>query len=106
MKQNKNSSTARGKRSLFRGPPKDPVLASHIKIRNESEARDSVTYLNERWNNSSRQTRVRLVKAANQAANRAGVVSRNERVSPKERAEAREASKVFRAFVNAHKGKE
>jgi len=94
------------KRSLF-GPAKNQEAAKHIMIATPTQARDSIQWLNKEWEDSkTREHRVRLVKYANQAANRAEVTSNNPRVSYSQRAEAREVARIYRNWVQEHEGKE
>jgi hypothetical protein len=90
--------------SLFR-PPRDRVLARRISIAKPSEAHDSVSYLESRYRSAdTRAERVKLVRAANSAANRAKVMSKSSRISPAEREEMARVSQIYRAFVEKHKG--
>lgn len=92
-------------RSLYNQPPKHPGLAEQIHLDNPTNAKKSIAYLNERWDKAdSRSDRVLLVRAANQAANRAEAASHNDNLSFTERDEAKEIGEYYRDFVDKHKG--
>jgi hypothetical protein len=90
-------------RSLFH-PPKNKIVAKNIMIDTPSSARESISYLNKRWENArTREEKVKLIRYANSAANRAKVISENERISSSQRAEAREVHHIYRSWVERHK---
>jgi hypothetical protein len=93
-------------RSLFNSPPRDRSLAQKISIENGSQARQSTEYLTGRYEKGGHAEKVKLVRAANQAANRAKVISQNPRVSGEQQRQAADASQVYRGWVDARKGKE
>jgi hypothetical protein len=93
-------------RSLY-GSPKHKELAAHISQKNPTEARESVHYLDRKWEMSgSRKERVLLVQAANQEANRAKADLNRRDLSEHERHNLTEIQGIYRGFVNEHKGKE
>jgi hypothetical protein len=95
-------------RSLYDHPSRSGTYSREIHYGNQTEARESVTFANMRWDElqGRRKDRVHLLQAMNEARNRSLVESRNQRISPEERRRAAEAHKVLTAWVESHKGKE
>lgn len=87
-------------------PAKNEEAAAHIHIDTPGHAEDSIRWLNSEWTDGSSDRRTNLVRYANQAANRAGIIADNRRVSASQRTEAKRVNTIFRAWVDSHKGRE
>lgn len=85
-------------------PPGDPEAAKHIDIKTPAGARKSVKWLNKEWKKAKTRPRKRKVKSwAVLAANRAGIIAENPRVSAPQRKEAREIKKIYKRWYEKKK---
>lgn len=95
-----------GNRTLY-GRPHSPQLAKEISIVDVAQAMGSVSELRRQYEGAgSRERRVQLVRAANEAANRARVDARNPRLHESVRREKARVAEVYRRFVDERKGRE
>lgn len=93
--------------SLYGRKPKSQLYHRQIHFGDETEARASVRFADEKWSSyHTRQERVHLLKAVNEAANRAKAESENPRLSESEKRKASSSHVILRRWVEEHKGKE
>lgn len=92
-------------RSLFHNKTREKLYQKNIHYGNEYQAESSVRFATEKWESyESRDQKVHLLRAVNEASNKALVASRNKRLSESEREQAKQAHVVLKRWVDAHKG--
>jgi hypothetical protein len=78
------------------GPPKSKLLSEIVRIDTPENAKRSIKTLIQMFKTSNDpEWRLHIKRAIQQAAARASVIAENKRVSPKERKEAKEVSKMY-----------
>ena len=83
------------------GPAKNQYLADMISLRNPSAARGSIRELRNEFSEAATLAKkLRVARATQLASNRAGVMSKNTRLSVKERTEAREMCKMYKSAAS------
>lgn len=100
-------------KSLYGSRPRSANYSRQIDFGDRFQAEESVVFADKRWDSyTSREKRVHLLQAMNEAANRAKAMyeARNDngsyRLSELERRKAMEAHAVLRQWVDSHKRKE
>ena len=89
------------RKTMF-GPTKNQYLGDMVSLRNPSAARGSIRELRNEFDTAATLSKkLRVARATQLAANRATVMSKNMRLSAKERAEAREMSKMYAKAADA-----
>lgn len=88
------------------GPAKNIEASEHIRLDTLGHAEESIRWLNSEWSDGTHDRRVKLVQYANQAANRAGIIGDNRRVTASQRDEAKRVERIYRSWVDDHKGRE
>jgi hypothetical protein len=88
------------KRNTIFFSPKHQYLADIVSLRSPEEAKYSANELLRLFNEAKTDAKRRRIRSATiLAANRAKVMSKNERLSPKER---REAAEIYRIYKKAY----
>lgn len=88
--------------SLFE-PPKSKKWAKIIRIDSPAGARYSVRMLSKGWNKLTRAQKVKRIKYAVLAMNRAKVLLRKKNLSQKERRELKQVVEIYRKWIDAHR---
>lgn len=95
-------------RSLFDHGYTDKQFHREIHGENATAAHESVRFADKYWDEArERRRRVKVLQAMNQEANRLKVMAyENPRISDPEKRKAEASYKIFRRWVDDHKGRE